>query len=318
MNKETLRIIILAAIILVTFSFAFISTYYFFYVEKRKVITKGLDDKEIEDDIESKRKKFFKKKENKFKSFKEDYFAKKHSTNKVSRVLNIVFSVILVAFTIFLSISYVNVKNNNLTFINNGTVLVIQTTSMEKGNDFNTYLERNKSNEDKYKYINTRFERYSLIGITKYEEGKTNLNLYDIVAYKVDDTIIVHRLISIRYDQSTNQKLYTFRGDANSASLVGETNITSENFIGVYNGYKNVGLGYFVAFLQSEVGLITLIVLVISIVCYQLFDDKINSTYKNRFEELLMKLQEEIKKPEKKVIYYKIKKDPKYHVKEQI
>lgn len=284
MNNGTISGVILTVVILLTFALAFLLTYYFFYSEKKKVIRKGLDDDEIREDIQKKKCKWMKKDKNKHLSFEQEYFNSRSSKKTVGRVISGILFTILLAFTIFVSVEYVQVKNDNFLYINNKTVLVIKTSSMETTNDSNSYLKNNSDTE--YQYINTRLERYSLVSIDKYYQGD-ELKLYDIVAFKMDDTVIVHRLIQIGVDKETGQKVYTFRGDANNASFVHETNVTEDKIIGKFNGYYNVGMGYVVSFLQSEIGLISLIILCLSIVAYTMFNDGIDSAYEKRMEELL-------------------------------
>lgn len=284
MDKETLRTVILAVIILVTFSFAFLVSYYLYFVEKKKVINKGMDDKEIEEDISKKKKKWQKKEANKHLTFEQQYFNADRSKSRANRIMNSILFVFMFIISAVVVTGYVQVKNNNYFYMNNKTVLVIKSSSMEKANSYNAYLTTAKQSE--YQYINTRLQKYSLISIDKYYSGD-ELKLYDIVAFKMGDTVLVHRLIDISKDSETNENLYTFRGDANNASFVEETKVTQDKIIGKYNGYSNVPLGYITSFIQSEIGIISIGVLFVSLIAYSLINSRIDLAYKNRFECLL-------------------------------
>lgn len=299
MSKTLLTTIIITVIVLVSFAIAFLGTYYFYYVEKKKVINEGIDDNEINEEIK-KHKNKFNKKNIKDLSFKDFYFKKKKRNKVIDRIFGIIFGIILVVICVFLSFGYIKTQNNELTFINDKTVLVIKTDSMEEINDDNTYLK--DENNQNYKYINTRLEALSLISIDRYDESK-ELNLYDIVAFKMDDTIIVHRLIKINIDEKTKETTYTFRGDANNASFTNESNVKKEDILGIYNGYKNVPLGYIISFFQSEIGLISIIIVAICLITYELFNDGIDTIYSKRMEELIIKDKPDfIKKIENKKI----------------
>ena len=79
----------------------------------------------------------------------------------------------------------------------------------------------------------------------------------------MDDKIIVHRVYSI--GEKDGHKLFTFRGDANPASMSGEINVTSDRIVGVFDGYQNQVLGSIVIYIQSGTGLISVFAIAIMI-----------------------------------------------------
>lgn len=295
MNNETIRIVILTSIILVSFAFAFLGTYYFYYAERKRVISNGIEDTLINKEIDKKKEKFLKKKKAREMKFKDFYFKKKKRNGIVSKIFGAIFSLILVLLCVVVGYGYIRVANNNLVFIDNKTLIVIKSESMQTVNSQNEYIKENTDNTSEYKYINERIPKYSLISIDKFEDQE--LKLFDICAFKMENSdgsteIIVHRLINMTTSAETGITYYSFRGDANNASFTKETNITKDKIIGVYNGYQNKGLGYSVAFLQSEIGFIVIIVVALSLIGYQIFNDKIDSIYKKRFEELVIENDE--------------------------
>ena len=112
---------------------------------------------------------------------------------------------------------------------------------------------------------------YCYISLDAYK-SQDQIHLYDIVAYKHDDLIIVHRVIAI----NNNSKSYslTLMGDANNASLPYERELKEEDIIGVYNGFKSEALGYTISFLQSYMGIITISLFIVLMLLYNFSYDR--------------------------------------------
>lgn len=197
-------------------------------------------------------------------------------------------SIISLALISFISFTYINDKKNDLTFFNDKSVLVIQSESMSEANSYNDYLKNNSASE--YKFINTRLELYSLIGVDKFNGD--NIKLYDIVAFKGGNNILVHRLVKISVDETTGVTTYSFRGDANNASLEEEVGVTSDKILGIYNGFKSENLGYLVAFVQSEIGYAVIFLVAFTLIGYSIFNDKIDKLYDKRIIYILDSLKE--------------------------
>lgn len=85
-------------------------------------------------------------------------------------------------------------SNDQITYFGDKTYLVIQTSSMASINDNNKYL-KDGSIDSKDK-MNTRISQYAFIGIDKFK-SEDQIKVYDIVAFRMDDKIIVHRVYSI-------------------------------------------------------------------------------------------------------------------------
>jgi hypothetical protein len=123
------------------------------------------------------------------------------------------------------------------------------------------------------------------------------------------DINVIHRVIEINKDASGNVTSYTTRGDSNSGSLTTETNIPvntgastdriSAVFGGfdastnkIYQGWRNTVLGYFVVYLQSAIGIITVVIAIIILILYSIFYDKIITCHDKRYNELVMEAWE--------------------------
>ena len=113
------------------------------------------------------------------------------------------------------------------------------------------------------------------------------MELYKVYAFYDDDrNIIVHRLINIKTNEE-GTKLYTFRGDANSGSGSFETNITYDKIIGEYSGYSSVFLGLFVLFMQSNIGIISLVLGIGMVAIFEIYQQKVDVVINKRKDEIL-------------------------------
>lgn len=251
MDEYSIHLLILSAIILFFLVFALVGSLWLYNRERKKSIELGLEDdsifEKLHKELEEKRKKH------------PNLSLKSHLCNKRKNKLansitfNIVIGILVLGFIgVF---TYVSVAGKDgLIFIGNSSTLVVASGSMSKANANNEYLKDESLN----KTMGVRIAKNSLVGFTKVE-SEDDVSLYDIVAFKTDDTIMVHRLISIQTHEG--KKLYTFRGDANGASFSDESNLSFDSILGVYNGLNNVALGYVTSFFQSGTGLITVLML---------------------------------------------------------
>lgn len=283
---------VIGLIVIVFFAIVFITLAICFFKAKNKLIENKLEDDDIQINAIKEFDSLNKNKDND-KNIRELY-KKKQKQNKiasnVSNVITAIFAVVLLGFLAFASC----VKINNQEFwLGNSAFLVVQTSSMQEANKSNKYLfdENGKANEK------DRVYQYSFVQISKDSKYIDNIKPYDIVAFKMlsQETnsyiTIIHRLISVSYNDK-NEPLYTFRGDANSISMPGETKITKDKIVGVlqtegFSGIKNVTFGYFVSFLQSTIGVIALSVSFLVLVLYGIFCDKLTKTYNERYNKIL-------------------------------
>lgn len=278
MKSDELILLIISIIVVLFFSIAYICLFSMYYSNRKKLILSNLLDKEIKRKLNKDIYKFNKKNKNTL-SFKEYYFKKKKSNKVFSFISNTIFSLFVIAcIVIIILISFIH-TNTSLIFINNSTYLVIQSDSMKETNENNTYLKDNNS-----KYINTRFSTYDLISLDKLN-SEDELELYDIVAFKYEEQVTVHRLISI--NEIEGVKYYTFRGDSNPSSLNEEVNLTFDYLIGKYTGFTSSTLGHIVTYLKSSVGYISIFACFVVLGVNFFFLDKSDKTIIKRYEELL-------------------------------
>lgn len=280
MGLSTL-VLIVSAISLVCFAIVYICIFSFYYFNRKKCIENKLEDNEVikilDKDVEK-----YDKKKNKKLSFIETYYKRKKRKKVGDIISNSIVGIFLVALIGFFVWATVMKSNDQITYFGDKTYLVVQTSSMASINDNNKYLK--DGSIDSKDRMNTRISQYAFIGIDKFK-SEDQIKVYDIVAFRMDDKIIVHRVYSI--GEKDGHKLFTFRGDANPASMSGEINVTSDRIVGVFDGYQNQVLGSIVIYIQSGTGLISVFAIAIVLMVYIFYYDRIDLRLTERYEALM-------------------------------
>lgn len=281
MGLSTL-VLIVSAISLVCFAIVYICIFSFYYFNRKKCIENKLEDNEVikilDKDVEK-----YDKKKNKKLSFVDTYYKRKKRKKVGNIISNSIVGIFLVALIGFFVWVTVMKSNDQTTYFGDKTYLVIQTSSMASINDNNKYLK--DGSIDSKDRMNTRISQYAFIGIDKFK-SEDQIKVYDIVAFRMDDKIIVHRVYSIG-EEKDGHKLFTFRGDANPASMSGEINVTSDRIVGVFDGYQNQVLGSIVIYIQSGTGLISVFAIAIVLMVYIFYYDRIDLRLTERYEALM-------------------------------
>lgn len=281
MGLSTL-VLIVSAISLVCFAIVYICIFSFYYFNRKKCIENKLEDNEVikilDKDVEK-----YDKKKNKKLSFIETYYKRKKRKKVGNIISNSIVGIFLVALIGFFVWATVMKSNDQTTYFGDKTYLVVQTSSMASINDNNKYLK--DGSIDSKDRMNTRISQYAFIGIDKFK-SEDQIKVYDIVAFRMDDKIIVHRVYSIG-EEKDGHKLFTFRGDANPASMSGEINVTSDRIVGVFDGYQNQVLGSIVIYIQSGTGLISVFAIAIVLMVYIFYYDRIDLRLTERYEALM-------------------------------
>lgn len=294
-------IFLIAIAVIILFSAAFITLAAFFFNAKKKNIENGIDDKEITLEVESYLTKRLKKDKPCDKdSIKEDLESSKKTSKTVNRISDVFLGVLFVAFAVLIGFSVSAKAQGDQLWFGDNAMLVIQTDSMETAYKTNDYLkdENGEFND------NDRIKQYTFITITKEQKYIDNIAPYDIVAFKMlqDDgktyKTIVHRLVKVEYSEE-GEPLYTFRGDANPSSMSAERKVSKDLIVGVfqtegYKGAKSVAFGYFVTYLQSNIGIIVVAVAFLLMFIYSIMSDRIMIPYDARFEYIVLEKGEAI------------------------
>ncbi len=198
----------------------------------------------------------------------------KKDKNKVFEIIsNILFGIFYGALAILIIVAITFKCTGQTLYFGNTSLLTVKTGSMEHINENNTYIKDNN--------LTDQIEQYSLIGINKVNR-EDELKLFDVCAYKYQDTIYVHRIVRIYNSDADNKTYYTFRGDANSSSASFELALTFDDIVGKYNGFQNFGLGLTLNYLQSNVGLIGLLSCLAFLLTYSITEGLIEKAYFER------------------------------------
>ncbi len=283
---------ILAVIIIIFFAIAFIGLAILYFNSRKRIINSSIEDenilKEANEEIEIMQKK------NKKKINLKDFYLKKKKQSKINKIIyNSILTVFFVGLIGVLAASFVTTDSNNLIWFNNDSPMIIETTSMSNAYSSNKYLlDENGDELEKYE----RIQKFTLLTISKDENLLNNLELYDIVAFKMtqnkENLVVVHRLIKIETSEETGELLYTFRGDANPSSLKNEIKVTRDRLIGVYStsnyhGFSSSFLGYLIKYLKSNIGIILIVTSIMLLVVYSVLFDKLVKTHDERFSKVL-------------------------------
>lgn len=279
--------------VVILFSIAFIGISALYYKAKQRNVLGKLDDVDINEELDKKVSSYTKKGLTE-KDFYRDYLKNKRKKRDFNKCTSVFFYIIYLFTFVAVGFAY-SVKNTSdqMMWFNDNAMLIIQTKSMETANSANKYLfdENGDTNSE------DRIKGYSFITITKNKRVMNAIQVNDVCAFRMyDDTskkniIVVHRLIEITKDEN-NKPLYTFRGDANSSSMVNETKISKDKIVGVYKssiyqGAKNYGFGKFVMYLQSNVGIIMLATAFLLLVIYTVLVDKVFELYDIRYDQVV-------------------------------
>ena len=197
----------------------------------------------------------------------------KEKNKKYQVLLNIIFGIFYFFLGVLILVSVTYKLMGEAFYLGDTTLITIKTGSMETVNDANTYIKENN--------LTNQIEQYSLISLEKVTSND-ELKLYDVAAYKYDDSIYVHRIIRRYTNPVTGVVYYTFRGDSNSSSLNFELTITLDEIVGKYTGFQNYGLGVALTYLQSTIGIVAMAAAIIFLITYNITEDKIEANYYKR------------------------------------
>ena len=263
---------IIALVVLVLFAIVYLTLFIMLGKAKKMTITAKLEDDfvlkiMIKDYIAMEKEGFLK-------GFKAYYQKRKKQNQTSDAVLTAITTFIILLFVVLMSFSLIFKANDQLIYFGNTTYLVVRTNSMENISNVNEYVEENE--------LFNQIKPNSLIVIEK----KDTYDLYDVCAFKVEDEIIVHRIIKIEYDKDGN-KYYTFRGDANPGSMTFETYVSEDEILGYYTGECNELIGNVVVYFQSGIGIFSVGLSVIVTSVYFTYYNKILALYDVRYLDLI-------------------------------
>lgn len=202
----------------------------------------------------------------------DDDIKKEFSSKKKSKwgLLGLIASWVVLAALMSLFVTGIVYKTSGQVFsAGNDVALVIKSGSMS---DFYNNEVAEKNNNDK----SLQFGVGDICFFNKISKD-SELTIGDVYGYKRNGIIITHRLVSINGDY------YQFRGDNNSAF---DGTVTRDNIVYHYTGNKLVGIGSFVLFAQSYLGIMSLVGIIGILILSEVVYSKIDTLNKIRAKEL--------------------------------
>ena len=192
----------------------------------------------------------------------------------IKTVLFYLAMMIIIPFFIF---SIINKIQGNVTMIGDRGVLVVASGSMSKKHESNLYLTENN--------LNNQFNKFDMIVIEKVS-NPWDLKKYDVISYVNDEGInVIHRIVDI--DINTEGEVeFTTRGDANAFEAVDKFRPTIDDIQGRYVNKKIPVIGMFILFMQSSLGMITIIALIYCLLMVDRYTSKITSAGNERLDKL--------------------------------
>lgn len=205
----------------------------------------------------------------------EKEFKKVKRENKASRVVETIVTALfcVILFAIFAFSTYVNIQDNKY-FENIPTMKVVNTGSMAKKHEKNTYLEENG--------LNDQFQTFDLIFVYKLP-AEEDLKLYDIVVYEVDGVYIIHRIVEIEEanEKHPDERWFRLQGDA--VETPDRFPVHYGQMRAIYRGQRVAYVGSFIKFMQSPAGWLCILLIVVAMVASPIIDKKLLEERKKRW-----------------------------------
>ena len=140
---------------------------------------------------------------------------------------------------------------------------VVNSDSMSKKHSKNDYLVENN--------LNNQFDTFDLI-ITYDVPPEEELKLYDIVVYKYNDMLVIHRIVQIVHTKDYGT-YYMFQGD--NEPRVDVMPVYYDQMVAIYRGERVPFIGSFIKFMQSPAGWICIVLVIVAMIAGPILDKKL-------------------------------------------
>ncbi len=157
------------------------------------------------------------------------------------------------------------------------TLNVVKTSSMAYKDPENEYLFENN--------INNQLSRFDLV-LTYKKPAEEELKLYDIVVYKQEDMLVIHRIVGIEEPSEShpNERYFLCQGDANR--IPDKFPVKYEQIKGIYKGESIPFVGSFILFMQSPAGWLCILLVVFAVIATPIAEKKIFAAEDERIAEI--------------------------------
>ena len=200
---------------------------------------------------------------------------RKRSSGNGSNVLSVLFCCLMVLCFTFAAIIGLTEKKQNLDI---PIFRVVQSGSMSQKYEKNSYLFENN--------LNDQIQTFDLI-ITEKLPDEFELQLYDIVVYEVEDTLVIHRIIEIEEPNEKHPDQRYFRLQGDSVHIADKFPVKYEQMRGIYRGVRVPFVGSFILFMQSPAGILCLLLVVFGVIATPIVEKKIQTEKEKRLKILL-------------------------------
>lgn len=157
------------------------------------------------------------------------------------------------------------------------SIKVVKSESMSRKHEANPYLEENG--------LDDQIQMFDLI-VCHHLPAEEELELYDIVVYKWEDTHIIHRIIGIEEpnEKHPNERHFLLKGDANKYD--DEFPVRYSQMQGIYKGIRIPLVGSFVMFMQSPSGWLVILLVLFATIATPLMEKNVRTVRDQRLTEL--------------------------------
>lgn len=199
----------------------------------------------------------------------------KHKRKVIKTIKSIGFYGLMIIIAPFFIMAVISKFNNDVTMFANKGIIVVATGSMSEIHENNQYLID--------KGLDDQFDAYEIIVLEKVTSD-SQLEVYDIISYINGDGVnIIHRIVA-KTINADGTITYTTRGDANGSD--DSYKPTLDDVVGKYTGSHVPYIGSFVLFMQSSIGMITIISLFYCLIMMEAFSSKIEKAQNSRLKIL--------------------------------
>ena len=183
---------------------------------------------------------------------------------KIGKIIDQTISLIFaVVFLVAFALSTMVACTKNVSLGNVPVFRVVNSDSMSKKHEKNDYLVENN--------LNNQFDTFDLI-ITYDVPPEEELKLYDVVVYKYEDMLIVHRIVQIVTTRN-GEKYYMLQGDNEPRADI--MPVYYSQMVAIYRGERIPFVGSFVKFMQSPAGWICIVLVMLAMIAGPIADKKL-------------------------------------------
>lgn len=201
-------------------------------------------------------------------------FSDEKNKSKKSKALERTASLIICLFMIVLFVFSMCLRFQEEAYFENiPTLKVVATNSMAKKDAGNGYLTENS--------LDDQFARFDLLATYK-TPAENELKLYDIVVYKIDDSLVIHRIVEIEEpnEKHPEHRLFILQGD--NVSRPDRQPVKYSQIKGIYRGEKIPFVGSFIFFMQSFAGWLCILLIILAVIVSPILEKKIKDEKQKR------------------------------------